>query len=133
MSTIPERFPPLLLLAGDGLTLLAVTWIGYASHRLSILNTRWLLVFLPLLVAWGFTSPWYGVYRPGLRCSPAGAWRAALAMLPAAALGLWLRGLLTGTMIVPVFVGVMMGVSALGMGLWRVLWGMLCKRSGPHG
>ncbi len=134
MDATNTQSPPILLLAGDGLALLIVTWIGFASHGESLLTPRWLLTFVPLLAAWALAAPWLGAYMPGTRCSTSGIWRAALAMLLAAPLATFLRAILIGETLTPVvFIAVMMGVSALGMAAWRSVWWLICKRTVSHG
>ncbi len=134
METTDRQSLPILLMAGDALALLVVTWIGFASHGESLLTPRWLLTFVPLLAAWALAAPWFGVYAPGLRCSGGMIWRAALAMLLAAPLAVWLRAVLIGEKLTPVvFFAVMMAVSALGMAAWRAIWWLHCKRTGSHG
>ncbi len=134
MDTTTRQSPPVPLLAGDGIALLLVTWIGFASHGESLLSPRWLLTFLPLVGAWALISPWIGAYQPGLRCSAAGIWRAALAMLLAAPLATWLRSLLIVETSTPVvFTAVIMAVSTLGIMLWRSIWWWICKRNGAYG
>ncbi len=134
MNTTYRQSPPVLLAAGDGLALLIVTWIGFASHSESLLNVRWLYTFLPLAGAWALASPWLGVYRHELRCSGASIWRAMLAAVLAVPLATWMRGVLIAEVSTPViFTAVMMAVSALGIGAWRTIWWWICKRNGSNG
>ena len=133
LATPPNPFPPFGLLVGDGLTLLAVTLIGNASHDLGAADLRWLATFLPLCLAWGMLAPWLGVFRPEIIRTPRATWRVTLAMSLAAPMAAWLRALLLDTVIQPVFVLILGLSSALALSVWRLLWAFACRQVGEYG
>jgi hypothetical protein len=128
-----KRTPPTALIIGDAAAILVVTWIGFLSHSEGIANLRWLTTFIPLCLAWALQSPWLGLYRPEITCNPRQVWRVVLAALLAAPLAGLLRALMLGTMVIPVFVGVLGGVSALGMAFWRLAYAFFAARAGKNG
>lgn len=126
------RRTPLPLLAGDFLAIVILGVIGFLFHNRD-LNTRLLTTILPTLAAWALVAPWLGVYRPETASRPTHAWRAALAALFSAPLAATLRGLWLNSAILPLFVAVLGLTNALGMGLWRMLWGWFVFRSDTRG
>ncbi len=125
----------LAILTGvDALILLAVTMIGFASHQHSLAGGRWLTTFLPLALAWLLTSPWFGLYSPGIVDRPGQFWRALWAAAIAAPLAVFFRGVWLQTSVDPIFTAVMMATTALGLGLWRLIWGLLASgKKTSHG
>ena len=119
------------LLAGDSLVLLAVTLAGFGNHSSSLAGGRWLTTFLPLVIAWGLVAPWLGNYQPRFWQQPLFAWRALLAMVLAAPLAGFLRAVLLGGTVIPIFVVALGGVAALSMTAWRVIWALLTGREYP--
>lgn len=126
------HLPPLLL-TGDGLTILAVTWIGFLTHKESLLDPRWLTTFLPLVAAWALVAPWLGNYRDSIACNPRQFWRAGWAMVLAAPLAGLLRALMLSTVVTPIFVFVVGGISAVGMMIWRLAYAWFANKTGRHG
>jgi uncharacterized sodium:solute symporter family permease YidK len=120
--------PPWILLAGDGLVLLAVTLAGFENHNSSLAGGRWLTSFLPLVIAWGMVAPWLGNYQERIWQRPIQAWRALLAMVLAAPLAGFLRAVLLNGTVIPIFVVALGGVSALSMTAWRLVWAWLAGR-----
>ncbi len=120
--------PPWALMAGDGLVLLVVTLAGFANHNSSLADGRWLTTFVPLVISWGLVAPWLGNYSPANWCSPAQTWRALLAMVLAAPLAGFLRAVLLGATVIPIFVVALGGISALAITAWRVLWAVMAAR-----
>ena len=119
----------LWLLAGDALTLFLVTLYGFASHNeLDSAGTRMLTTFLPLLLAWLFIAPHLGVYDPERTLEPRQLWRPFWAMVLAGPMAGWLRGVMLGQPILPVFVVVIGGVSALALLVWRSIYGFAASR-----
>jgi hypothetical protein len=113
-----------ILILGDLLAMALVTVIGFATHGetdLSLLP-RMAALFLPLSAAWFLLAPALGLFRPDETHSPKQLWRPALAMLFAAPLAAVLRGFLLNAPVIPIFAAVLIGVSALGMILWRFLY-----------
>ncbi|MEW5869276.1 MAG: DUF3054 domain-containing protein [Chloroflexota bacterium] len=120
-----------VLLAGDVLTLALVTVAGFATHGTAgTAGLRMLTTFVPLVIAWLLVAPHLGVFDPANLAAPRQLWRPAWAMLLAGPLAAWLRGVALGTAILPVFVLVLSGVSALSLLAWRGLycWISLRKR-----
>jgi hypothetical protein len=120
--------PPWALLGGDALVLLVVTLAGFANHNTSLADGRWLTTFVPLIIAWGLVAPWLGNYNPAGWRSPLQAWRALLAMVLAAPLAGFLRAVLLGGTVIPIFVVALGGIAALSMTLWRVCWAVISAR-----
>jgi len=120
--------PPWVLLAGDGLVLLAVTLAGFENHSSSLGGGRWLTSYVPLIIAWSLVAPWLGNYQPRIWQQPWQAWRALLAMVLAAPLAGFLRAVLLNGTVIPIFVVALGGVSALSITTWRVIWALLAGR-----
>jgi hypothetical protein len=118
-----------ILAGGDFLVIALVTVIGFASHgELSSAGARMLTTFVPLLGAWGMTAPFLGAYDLDHAADLRQTWRPFWAMVLAGPLASWLRGLMLNAPIMPVFVLVITGVSALGMLGWRVIYALLARR-----
>lgn len=117
----------LFLILGDVLTIVAVTLVGFATHR--ELGTapisRILATFIPLLIGWGLVAPWLGLFDLELTADPRQLWRPALAMLFAGPFATFLRGAALNSMILPLFIAVFTASAALAMSLWRALWWLL--------
>ena len=113
-----------ILILGDILTILAVTLIGFATHRELDISfiTRMSALFFPLIIAWFLLSPWLRLFQPEITSNPRQLWRPALAMLFAAPLGAVLRGLILNTAIIPIFAVVLAFTSAFGMLIWRGIY-----------
>jgi len=114
---------------GDIITLALVTAIGFASHgTLDSAGLRMLTTFVPLVVAWYLIAPHLGVYDPSNVSEFRQLWRPFWAMILAAPLAAWLRGMLLNVAISPIFVLVLGGVSAVAILLWRLLYYYLATR-----
>lgn len=108
------------LLAGDLFVFVLVTMAGFATHNtLTTAGARFFTTLLPLLIAWAAVAPFMGVYDENRLGQPAQLWRPVWAMVVAAPLAGWLRGLWLGTPVIPVFVAVLGGSAALAIILWR--------------
>ena len=118
-----------ILLLGDILAIALVTLIGFATHGETGLSflPRMSAIFFPLFISWLLIAPWFGLFNDGIAASPQQLWRPALAMLFAAPLAVVLRGLILNAPILPIFAVVMWAVSALGMILWRALYGFFAR------
>ena len=128
-----RRIPPLLWL-GDGLVLLAISLIGYFFHNTAqAYSWRWLATFLPFALGWGLIAPWLGLYRLDLIAHPQMLWRAPLAAILAAPFAAWLRGGILNSAVLPIFVLVLGLNAALGMGLWRLAWVWIARRTTAYG
>ncbi|HVF25346.1 MAG TPA: DUF3054 family protein [Anaerolineales bacterium] len=117
------------LILGDILTIIAVTIIGFATHRELDMAfiTRMSALFFPLVITWFLLSPWLGLFQTEIISNPKQIWRPALGMLFAAPLAAILRGLILNAAIIPIFAVVLAVTSAVGMLLWRGLY-FLVKR-----
>lgn len=117
------------LIIGDTLTLAIVTVIGFASHGTAgTAGSRMLTTFIPLLVAWLLVAPHLKVYDPEIALDVRQLWRPFWAMVLAGPMAAWLRGVLLNSPILPVFVVILGGVSALAILAWRGLYWLLMTR-----
>lgn len=123
-----------LLLIGDLLTLALVTLAGFATHgTLGSAGTRLLATFLPFSLAWLLVAPFGGAYDLERLGDWRQLWRPVWAAVVAAPGATWLRGLWLNAPILPLFVLIMAGVSALAMFLWRLLFFFLIRKHLSHG
>lgn len=129
-----------ILWIGDLLTLALVTVFGFATHNeAGTAGARMLTTFLPLVFAWLMVGPHLGVFVPQLAAEPRQLWRPFWAMVLAAPLAAWMRGLLIGWLqgaplglpIQPIFVVVIGGVCALALLAWRALYSLANSRKRP--
>lgn len=118
----------ILLLTGDAIFLLAVTWIGFATHGRSLTGVRWLVTYLPLLGSWLLTAWLLGLYEPAIIDRWQVVWRVFAAALLAAPLAVMLRALWLQQTVIPVFGLVMIATTAAGMAIWRLAWAAWSKR-----
>lgn len=129
MKPVLARRALMILSLGDTALILAVTLLGFTTHSQSLAGTRWLTTFLPLCAAWGLTAPWFGLYSSPTAQQPAQVWRVLWATVLAAPLAAVLRSLWLNTTVIPIFAAVLLGASALGLGLWRLVFsGWIAKR-----
>lgn len=113
----------LVLVVGDIVTLLLVTLFGFARHStLDTAGVRMLATLIPLLVAWFLVAPHLGAFDRGRVSDIRQVWRPAWAMLLAAPLFAWLRGLWLNAPVLPIFVAVMGGIGALALLVWRLIY-----------
>ena len=119
-----------ILILGDGLTLLIVTLIGFATHGESGVSflPRMAAAFIPLLIGWFLLAPWFGLFKAEIISNPKQIWRPALAMLFAGPLAVVLRGLILNAPIVPIFAVVLSATSAFGMMIWRTVYFLFSNR-----
>ncbi len=113
-----------ILCAGDAASIAVLTLIGFATHgeaELSFLP-RMGALFVPLVISWFLLAPWFGIFQQEIVSIPKQLWRPAFAMLFAVPLGAILRGFLLNAPVLPIFVAVLVGTSALGMVVWRALY-----------
>jgi hypothetical protein len=124
-----RRMLPVLLI-GDTIVFLLATLLGFASHaELSPgrLN-RMAATFFPFLAAWLLTSPWMGVYDRRMILGGSGLIRPFAAAVIAAPFGAFLRGVWFSAPVIPLFVVIMGGVTALLMFVWRGCHRLLLSR-----
>jgi ABC-type xylose transport system permease subunit len=117
------------VIIGDILVLGLVTLFGFASHdELDTAGTRMMTTFVPLVLAWVLVSPWLGVFRTEITDNPRQLWRPFWAMVLAGPMAAWIRGTWLQRPIVPLFVVVLGGVSALALLAWRTIYWLLISR-----
>lgn len=121
-----------ILIASDILAIAILTLLGFASHREAELSfvPRMAALFFPLSISWFLLAPALGLFRPELVSDPRQLWRPALAAIFAALLAAVLRGFILGSPVIPIFVAVLAGTSALGMVIWRALYLILSPKAG---
>lgn len=139
MKPTTNNLSYLWLLAGDLIVLALVTVFGFASHdELSAGISRYLATFIPLLIAWLLTAPFLGAYDADKVMEARQLWRPFWAMVLAGPMMGLLRGLLLGTVVVPAFVIVVGGISAIALLAWRFVYlvissRMTARKSQVHG
>ena len=113
----------LILVSGDIITLGLVTVFGVASHgEAKTAGVRMLTTFLPLVAAWLLVAPHLKVFEMQRVGDLRELWRPLWAMVLAGPLAAWMRGVLLNAPIIPVFVVVIGGVSAIALLAWRGLF-----------
>jgi hypothetical protein len=125
------RFPSshAVLMLGDILILGIVTLVGFASHQaLDTAGAHMFTTFLPLAAAWFLIAPHLKVYDLGTVSQPKELWRPFWSIWLAAPLMGLLRALWLDTLVVPIFVLVIGGVSSLAILLWRGLFAFFFSR-----
>lgn len=130
MSKFKLQAAQYVLILGDLLTLALVTAAGFATHR--ELGTapleRILAVFLPLLAAWLAILPFSRVYDLELASQACHLWRPFWAMVVCMPFAMWLRSAWLNTTVIPLFVLVMAGISALAILAWRAAFVWLGRK-----
>jgi Protein of unknown function (DUF3054) len=120
-----------ILLIGDMFTLLLVTLFGFARHgTMGTAGARMLATFVPLVIAWLLIAPHLHVFQEAVSSDWKELWRPFWAMVLAAPLAAWLRGVWLDAPILPIFVVVLGGVSALALLAWRALYWVWRNRVG---
>ena len=120
-----------ILLAGDIILLAVVTAVGFARHdTLGSAGMRMFSTFIPLLAGWFMIAPLLGVYDLERAADLRQLWRPFWAMVLAGPMAALLRGLLLNSPILPVFVVVLGGISALSILGWRLIYALLAARKG---
>lgn len=112
------------LMAGDLITIVLVTLFGFSTHQeLDTAGLRMLTTFLPVLASWLLVAPFLGLYQLDKVLEARQLWRPFYAMILAAPMAAFLRGAWLQRPVVPIFVVVLGGVSALAILLWRgIFW-----------
>jgi hypothetical protein len=124
------------MMLGDALVVALVTVFGFATHgELGSAGTRMLTTYVPMALAWAMVAPFLGVYDLQRCADPRQLWRPFYAMVLAGPLAAWMRAVLLGNApILPVFVVVLGGVSALAILAWRALfWATALRGERRHG
>jgi hypothetical protein len=118
-----------VVIIGDLVVLSLVTLAGFAQHgTLQSSAGRLAITGASLVLAWFLVAPHLGVFDPRRMSDPRQLWRPFWAMVLAGPLAGWLRGALLNTPILPVFVMVLGGVSALSLLAWRTSWWAISRR-----
>ncbi len=121
-----ERY---ILIAGDIITLAIVTIIGFASHGTAgTAGARMLTTFLPLTAAWLLIAPHLKLYDQDVILEGRQLWRPLWAMVLAAPMAAWLRGLILNLPIPPIFISILGGVSAVAIIIWRGIFWLMATR-----
>ncbi|MEE9188570.1 MAG: DUF3054 domain-containing protein [Anaerolineales bacterium] len=121
-----QRF---VLIAGDIITLAIVTVIGFASHGTAdTAGSRILTTLIPLVVAWFLIAPFLQVYDNQISRDGRQLWRPLWAMILASPMAAWLRGLMLSSPILPIFVIILGGVSAVAILVWRGIFWLVATR-----
>ena len=119
----------LILILGDVVTLALVTVYGFASHdELSAAGARMLTTFIPLVVAWLLIAPHLKVFDLDIVTDYRQLWRPFWAMILAAPMAAWMRGAWLRSPVLPIFVVILGGVSALALLTWRVIFWAISSR-----
>jgi hypothetical protein len=109
--------------AGDIIALALVTIIGFASHGTAdTAGSRMLTTFIPLIISWFLVAPHLDVFNLDRAKDARQLWRPPWAMILAGPLAAWIRGAWLGSPILPLFVVILGGVSALSLLAWRTLY-----------
>lgn len=129
MLTKQRQSFPWQVLVGDIMILGLVTLYGFASHdTLGSAGMRMLSTFLPLLAAWLLLAPHLGAFDHDKVRQPRQLWRPFWAMVLAGPMAAWLRGVMLGQPILPLFVVILGGVAALGLAAWRATYCVIVNR-----
>src|SRR5512140_296064 len=117
-----------ILIIGDILALLAVTFIGFASHGelAGSFLPRMAASLVPLYLGWFLLAPALGLF--GGEASLTQWWRPAFVMLFAGPFAALLRSLALGSSVIPSFAIVLMVTSAVALTLWRLAYGLVARR-----
>jgi hypothetical protein len=117
------------LLVGDVLTLGMVTVFGFATHgTFDTAGLRMLSTFIPLVIAWLLVAPHLDAFNLQIIKDYRNLWRPFWAMVIAAPMAAWLRGAWLNAPILPIFVIVLGGFSALGLLVWRSIYFLIGRK-----
>jgi len=87
-----------------------------------------LTTFFPLLTAWFLIAPFLKVYDKDMVIDGRQLWRSFWAMILAAPMAAWLRGLILNSPILPMLVIILGGVSAVALLVWRGVFWLVATR-----
>jgi hypothetical protein len=120
-----------ILLAGDVIVLVVVTAVGFANHHtLESAGLRMFSTLVPLVIAWFMVAPFLGAYDLERAADLRQLWRPFWAMVLAGPMAALLRGFWLNSPILPIFVVVLGGISALSILGWRLSVALLAGRRG---
>ena len=119
------------LFLGDVAVLALVTLFGFANHsELDADGKRMLATFIPLLVSWLMVAPFLGAYDLARQKDVRQSWRVFYAMVLAGPFAGFLRGVMLGNApVMPIFVVVIGGISALSLLVWRLFYWLVAFRN----
>lgn len=118
-----------VLIVGDFVTFILITLIGFASHGTAgTAGTRMFTTLLPLVASWLLIAPHLGVYVYHNVVDWRQLWRPFWSMILAAPMAAWMRGLVLSSPILPIFVVILGGTSAVGLLVWRALFWLILSR-----
>ncbi len=122
------------LVVGDGLAILFVTLVGFATHGESGMPRlpRMLATFIPLALSWFLVAPFLGLYRLEITSTLRQQWRTFLAIGFAGPLAVLVRAILLNTVVIPIFGIVLSASTGLVLSAWRLLW-LISTRGHRHG
>jgi hypothetical protein len=122
-----------LLAAADLALLAAITWIGLQFHETASLGpSRFAATWIPFSAAWLVLAAHLGAYNSEHVTLPGQLWRPLWAMVLAAPMAGFLRALWLESTVVPIFVILMGGLSALVLTLWRTGYIFLGRWTKSH-
>lgn len=119
-----------LLIIGDILVIAILTIVGFAMHDETDLSfiPRMGTTFFPLLIAWFLIAPWFGLFDNQVILNQKNLWRIAVALLFATPFATTLRSAILNNAVLPLFVLILSGSTALGMIAWRWIYILVSKR-----
>ena len=121
--------PLIILLLGDAIVLVLVTIAGFARHNeLETGALRMPATFIPWLLSWLLVAQLLEAFDIQRARQPSQLWRPFIAMILASPLAALLRAIWLESTVVPVFVVVFGGLSALGVLLWRAIYWLITSR-----
>ncbi len=111
------------LIVGDVILLVILTLFGFAFHHELTNSAHILATFVPLLVAWLWLAPWFGLFNEATFRSPKRIWwRTAWAWTAVAPLGALLRAIWLSSVVLPIFALVVLGLHMAAYVLWRTAY-----------
>lgn len=118
-----------ILILGDILALLVITFIGFATHGEAGLSflPRMAAAFFPLAISWFLLAPALGLFRPEIVSDLKQLWRPALTALFAGSFAAVLRGFLLNAPVIPIFAVVLSATTVLATVIWRGVY-FRCNR-----
>lgn len=124
-------YTPGFLIFGDILALGLVTVFGFMSHgMLETAGWRMLTTFIPLMISWFFVGVPAGLFKLDDARDWRKLWMPFWGMVFASPMAAVLRGFWLDSPILPIFVIILGGFSALAILTWRVLFWGLSRRFG---
>lgn len=118
-----------ILIAGDGLAVLSLTLIGFSSHStLGTSGLRFWVTFSGQWIAWLLIAPLLHLFALEIVADWRQLWRPLWAAALAGPITTFLRSLILGWDISPIFTAVVIATSALAFLIWRALFWLISWR-----